>query len=105
VQCERSPKEQSSDYRQCDKLDAITLIGELTGVRRRNHSTVRPEREVLRSGYLGFGLEPMFQIVTGNVSTRGKKMEGPLGDIVMGRLDGCMTLFVLLRLSRRVVMN
>jgi len=66
---------------------------------------MRPDHDVLRSGFLGFSLEPMFHIVSGNVSTRGKQIEGPLGDFIMGRLDGGMALVVLWCPVRRMVMN
>ena len=66
---------------------------------------MRPARDVLRSGYLGFSLEPMLHIVSGNVSTRGKQIVGPLRDFIMGRLDGGMALVVFLCPNRRVGMN
>ena len=66
---------------------------------------MRPERDVLRSSYLGFSLEPMLHIVSGNISTRGKQITGPLGDFIMGRLDGGMALVAFLCPNRRVGMN
>jgi hypothetical protein len=54
--------------------DAMTL----TGGKWSKDSPVRPARDVLRSVYLGFSLEPMLHIVSGNASTRGKQIEGPL---------------------------
>ena len=66
---------------------------------------MRLARDVLNSGYLGFSLEPMLHIVSGNVSTRGKQIVGPLGDFIMGRLDGGMALVVFLCPNRRVGMN
>ena len=47
----------------------------------------------------------MLHIVSGNVSTRGKQIVGPLGDFIMGRLDGGMALVVFLCPNRRVDMN
>jgi hypothetical protein len=66
---------------------------------------VRPERDALRSGYLGFSLEPMFHIVPGSVSTRGKQIVCTLGDFIMGRLDDGMTLIAFLCPNRPVGMN
>jgi len=59
----------------------------------------------LAGSYLSFSLEPMLHIVSGNVSTRGKQIVGPLGDFIMGRLDGGMALVVFLCPNRRVGMN
>ena len=66
---------------------------------------MRPAGDVSSSGQLGFSLEPMLHIVSGNVSARGKQIVGPLGDFIMGRLDGGMALVVLLYPNRRVGMN
>jgi hypothetical protein len=66
---------------------------------------MRPARDVLRSGYLGFSLEPMFHIVSVNVSTRGKQIVGPPGDFIMGRFYGGMALVVVWCPNRRVDMN
>ena len=66
---------------------------------------MRPERDALRSGYLGFSLEPMLHLVPGSVSTRGKQTVGPLGDFIMGRFDDGMALVVFLCPNRRVGMN
>ncbi len=62
-------------------------------------------RDALRSGYLSFSLEPMLHIVSGNVSTRGKQIKGPLGNFIMGKLDGGMAAVVLLCPNRRLGMN
>ena len=66
---------------------------------------MRPARDVLRSGYLGFSLEPMLQIVSGNASTRGKQIVGPPGYFSMGRFYGGMVLVVVWCPNRRVDMN
>jgi len=55
--------------------------------------------------YLGFSFEPMLQIVSGDVSIRGKQIEGPPGDFIMGRFDGGMMLVVFGCPSRRDGMN
>ena len=59
----------------------------------------------LAGSYLGFSLEPMLHIVSGNVSTGGKQIEGALGDFIMGRLDDVMALVAFLFPNRRVGMN
>ena len=59
----------------------------------------------LAGSYLGFSLEPMLHIVSGNVSTRGKQIVGPPGYFIMGRPDGGMALVAFLCPNRRVVMN
>lgn len=66
---------------------------------------MRPERDVLRSVSLAFSLEPMLHIVSGNVSTRGKQIVGPLGDFIMGGLDDGIALVVFLCTNRRMGMN
>ena len=59
----------------------------------------------LAASYLGFSLKPMLNIVSGNVSTRGKQIVGPPGNIIMGRFHDGMALFVFWCLNRRVGMN
>ncbi len=61
-----------------------------TGGTWRKDPPERPGRDVLRSGYLAFNLKPMLHIVTGNVSTRGKQIVGPLSYFIMGGLGGDM---------------
>jgi len=57
---------------------------------------MRLARDVLNSGYLGFSLEPMLHIMTGNVSTLGKQIVGPPGYFSMGRFYGGIVLVVVL---------
>jgi hypothetical protein len=47
----------------------------------------------------------MIHIMSGNVSARGKQIEGTLGYLIMGSLDGGMALAVFWCANRRVGMN